>query len=97
VLMSGQMDSVMSAKSANDAAAFIRSIADKRHRNAVWAEQAVRKSVALSENEALKEHVVDTVATDIHALLAILDGKTFETSIGMATVSTRDAEIIQVD
>nr|MBP8975620.1 ATP-dependent Clp protease proteolytic subunit [Bacteroidota bacterium] len=47
--MQGQVDSVMNDKATNDAAAFIRAIADKRHRNMKWAEEAVRKSLSLSD------------------------------------------------
>ena len=46
VKLGGQMDSTMADKVANDAAAYIRSIAEKRGRNVEWAEQAVRKSVS---------------------------------------------------
>jgi membrane-bound serine protease (ClpP class) len=48
----GGMDSVMSEKVTNDAAAFIRSISEKRKRNVQWAEDAVRKSVSITETEA---------------------------------------------
>ncbi|TLY28271.1 MAG: nodulation protein NfeD, partial [Nitrospirae bacterium] len=49
----GEMDAVMKAKVENDAAAYIKSIAEKRGRNAQWAEDAVRKSVSVTEREAL--------------------------------------------
>ena len=48
----GGMDSTMSEKVTNDAAAFIRSISEKRKRNVHWAEDAVRKSVSITESEA---------------------------------------------
>ena len=75
----GQMDTNMAAKVANDAAAYIRAIAEKRGRNAVWAESAVRESVALSETEALENNVVDLVVASMDDLLAALDGR----SVGM--------------
>jgi len=49
VTLQNQMDSTMNEKVTNDAAAFIRSIAEKRHHNIEWAENAVRKSFAYSE------------------------------------------------
>src|SRR5712692_2599653 len=49
----GEMDAVMKAKVENDAAAYIKSIAEKRGRNVKWAEDAVRKSVSVTEREAL--------------------------------------------
>jgi membrane-bound serine protease (ClpP class) len=49
------MDSTMNNKATNDAAAFIRTIAEKRNRNLEWAEDAVRNSVSITETEALKK------------------------------------------
>jgi membrane-bound serine protease (ClpP class) len=68
----------MTRKQVNDAAAYIRGLAQMRGRNAGWAEQAVRQSVSLSANEALKEHVVDLIAADVPALLSRLDGRKLE-------------------
>src|SRR5512147_2591607 len=55
VTMQGKMDKTMEAKVVNDLAAMARGIAEKRGRNAKWAEQAVRKSVSITETEALKD------------------------------------------
>ena len=71
----GKMDNVMSEKAANDAAAYIKSIAGQRARNAVWAEDAVRKSVSITENDALKNNVIDLVAKDMNSLLKAVDGR----------------------
>lgn len=68
--------STMEHKEVNDAAAYIRGLAQMRGRNADWAEQAVREAVSLSAEEALKAHVVDDVAPDLPRLLALLDGRT---------------------
>jgi membrane-bound serine protease (ClpP class) len=65
----GVQGQVMDHKVTNDAAAFIRSIAEKRHRNAGWAERAVRQSVSLSAPEALRLHVIDGVASGPSAAL----------------------------
>ncbi len=65
----------MRAKAENDLAAFARSIADKRGRNADWAEQAVRESVSITETAALEQNVIDIIAEDILDLLAKLDGR----------------------
>ncbi len=59
--LQGQVDSVMNEKVTNDAAAFIRSIAEKRNRNWRWAEEAVRKSLSISEKEALEKNITDLV------------------------------------
>jgi membrane-bound serine protease (ClpP class) len=54
-----------------------------RGRNADWAERAVRESVSLTAEEALKQHVIDYVAADVPSLLAQLDGKTLS-ALGQA-------------
>lgn len=66
----------MTAKQVNDAAAFIRGLAQQRGRNAEWAERAVRESVSLTASEALREKVIDVVARDVPDLLAQVDGRT---------------------
>src|SRR5712691_10281304 len=58
-------------KVTNDAAAFIRSLAERWNRNADWAEKAVRNAISASADEALQLHVVDRIAFDARALLAI--------------------------
>lgn len=68
-------EAAMRAKQVNDAAAYIRGLAQLRGRNAVWAEKAVRESVSLSASEALKLHVVDIVAPDLPSLLRELHGR----------------------
>ena len=70
----GETDDTSALKSENDSAAFARSIAEERQRNADWAEQAVRSSRSLSASEALAERVIDLVAEDLEDLLAQLDG-----------------------
>ncbi|MGI4717116.1 MAG: NfeD family protein [Janthinobacterium lividum] len=66
----------MERKQLNDAAAYLRSLAQLRGRNADWAERAVRESLSLSAGEALRLGVVELVAADVPALLAGLDGRT---------------------
>ncbi len=66
----------MEKKIINDAAAYIRGLAQMRGRNIEWAEKAVRESASLSANEALELKVVDLMADDLTDLLARLDGRT---------------------
>lgn len=75
VSMQGEMDSIMSSKATNDAAAFIRSIAEKRNRNLEWAEDAVRNSVSITEKEALEKNVIDLIAASEKDLLEQIDGR----------------------
>ncbi|MDP3086272.1 MAG: nodulation protein NfeD [Rubrivivax sp.] len=72
---SGPVDT-MTAKQVNDAAAFIRGLAQLRGRNAEWAERAVREAVTLTASEALRAQVVDVLADDVTQLLERIDGRT---------------------
>src|SRR3546814_18066885 len=81
----------MSRKQVNDAAAYIRGLAQLRGRNAEWAEQAVREAVSLSASEALEQKVIDYLARDVADLLRQLAGQTLATVEGDATPSTPDA------
>lgn len=69
-----QADETMMNKVENDAAAYARSLAQKRGRNADWAESCVRESVSISAEEALGLGVIDLVAEDVDQLLAKIDG-----------------------
>jgi len=60
------------SKAVNDAAAYIRGLAQLRGRNADWAERAVREAVSLPAEEALRENVIDLMAADVPELLAKL-------------------------
>jgi membrane-bound serine protease (ClpP class) len=76
----GGTSSTMTRKQVNDAAAYIRSLAQMRGRNAQWAERAVREAVSLSASEALKMKVIDLVADDVPDLLKRLDGRKLKVS-----------------
>lgn len=93
VILQGQMDSIMSGKVTNDAAAFIRSIAAKRNRNIEWAENAVRKSFAYSETEALEDSAIDLIAANERDLLNQVDGKTIALNSGTKTLHTKAAAV----
>ena len=84
-------------KVANDAAAFARSIANERGRNADWAEKAVRESVSVTEREAVNLKVVDLIAESMPDLLAKIDGRTVKTAKGPVTLATRDAKVIALE
>jgi membrane-bound serine protease (ClpP class) len=86
------LDTVMSEKVTNDAAAFIRSIASRRSRNLEWAEQSVRKSLSITENEALEKKVIDLVAANQQELLTRIDSKSVNTSAGVKVLHTKYAQ-----
>jgi len=94
VTLQGTQDSVMMEKATNDAAAFIRTISEKRKRNIEWGEDAVRKSLSITETEALELNVIDIIAKDMNDLLEQIDGRQVETSKGLKTLHTKNAEVI---
>lgn len=89
-----KMDEVMSAKATNDAAAYIRSIAEQHGRNVQWAEDAVRKSISSTETEALKVGIIDLIAKDIPDLLNKSDGKTVRLGERSHTLRTARAVVV---
>ncbi|MCO6497342.1 MAG: nodulation protein NfeD [Chitinophagaceae bacterium] len=93
----GGGDAVLNEKIVNDAAAFIRSIAEKRGRNAMWAEDAVRMSVSIPETEAIAENVVNLIADNVKDLMKKIDGLTVETSEGEVTLHTANAEFENIE
>lgn len=80
-------------KQVNDAAAYIRGLAQMRGRNAEWAEQAVREAVSLASEEALRQKVIDLIAADLPALLAQVDGRKVQAAGREVTLSTRGAAV----
>jgi len=93
VSMQSGMDTIMNAKVTNDAAAFIRTIAEKRNRNLEWAEDAVRNSISITETEALAKKVIDTIARNDAELLQMINGRNVEVSSGTKTLRTKNAGI----
>jgi membrane-bound serine protease (ClpP class) len=91
------MDETVAKKAENDAAAYIKSLAEKRGRNAEWAEKAVRESVSITENEALDLKVIDIVEKDVYSLLKTINGWTIETSAGNKTLNTDDAVVEYIE
>ena len=89
------VESEMKKKITNDAVATIRAIADERHRNADWAEKAVRESVSITNRQAVKLRVVDMTARDLDELLRLADGRTV-TVAGSKRVTLRTAGAEQV-
>lgn len=90
------MDSTMSEKVASDAAAFIRSIAQRRGRNEQWAERAVRESISSSAREALDAGVVDLVSESQEELLRSLEGWQVETAAGRLTLALAGRPVVAV-
>lgn len=92
-----EIDSVMSEKVTHDAAAKIRTTAEKWGRNAEWAERAVRESVSITASEALDSNVVDILAEDIDDLLAQIDGHETELPYGKRVMSLERVDIEEIE
>lgn len=71
----GKEDKTMTEKILNDAVSYIKTIAKTRGKNVDWAEKAVRKSVSITEEEALKLNVIDLISPDLQDLLTKVNGR----------------------
>lgn len=90
----GGSGDTMKHKMVNDAAAYIRSLAELRGRNAEWGERAVREAASLPAEDALKHHVIDLMAVDVPQLLRRLDGRTVQVAGGVQrTLHTRGLRV----
>ncbi|MCB1859174.1 MAG: nodulation protein NfeD [Gammaproteobacteria bacterium] len=83
-------------KLVNDAAAYLRGLAQMRGRNEDWAEMAVREGVSLSAEEALKMSVIDLIASDVPDLTRRLDGYRVQTQSGSRSLRTTGAPVNQL-
>lgn len=93
VAMGGEMDNTMKEKVENDAVAYIKSIAERHGRNVAWAEDAVRKSLSATEQEALRLKVIDMIVEDIPTLLKRLQGRKVVLPNGAITFSNETATL----
>jgi membrane-bound serine protease (ClpP class) len=86
ISITGQaMDKTMEEKVTHDAASYIKSLAAKRGRNVAMAEDAVRKSLSYTEEEAFKGGLIDLIAKSDGDLIAALDGKVLKRFDGRET------------
>jgi membrane-bound serine protease (ClpP class) len=94
----GQMDETMSKKVTSDAAAYIRSKAERRGRNVEMAEKAVVESRSFTEKEALEAKLIDLIAPDVPGLLAALDGREITRFDGThVRLALRGARVVRVE
>jgi membrane-bound serine protease (ClpP class) len=84
------IEKTMSEKVVNDMASYARGLARDKGRNAEWVEKAIRESVSVTADEALKKNVIDLVAADVDELLESLDGREIDTLNGKITLKTAD-------
>lgn len=89
----GEMDKAMKEKVENDSAAYIKSIAERQGRNVAWAEDAVRKSVSVTEKEALELKIIDFIAEDLPSLLDKLEGRKVMLGASSVVLHTKGATV----
>jgi len=89
----GDIQGDLRLKAENDAVAQITKIAKARGRNEQWAEDAVRKSVSVRDDEALQLKVIDLIARDVPDLLAQIDGRAVQVNGAAVTLATKSAPI----
>ena len=89
--------SAMEKKLVNDAAAYLRSLAELRGRNVEWAEQAVREGESLSAGEAMELGVIDVLADDVDELLVRIDGRRVKSADGEVVIDTDGMRVVHVE
>ena len=89
----GDIQGDLRLKAENDAVAQITKIAKARGRNEQWAEDAVRNSVSIRDDQAVQLKVVDLVARDLPDLLTQIDGRTVDVHGQPVTLATKSAAI----
>jgi membrane-bound serine protease (ClpP class) len=83
-------------KAMQDAAAYIRSLAQLRGRNVDWAEKAVTEAASLSATEAKAQHVIDLIANDEQDLLKQLNGRRIAVAAGERVLELSGASTVVI-
>ena len=84
------IEKTMSEKVVNDMASYARGIAEDKGKNGEWVEKAIRESVSITADEALKNNVIDLLAKDIDELLKLLNGREIRVAGGKVTLKTEN-------
>ena len=90
-----EVKGVMGEKIENFTASFSETIAQKRGRNTEWAIEAVRKSVSITETDALKKNVIDVIAKNLDDLLRQADGRKVDLDGRMTTLSLKQVNVVR--
>lgn len=85
------------SKMINDAVAYLRTLAQLRNRSEKWADKFVRDAATLTSTEALKERVIDLIATDVPDLLVKLHGRRVSMEAGERSLNVQNADIKLVE
>lgn len=82
-------------KAVSDAVAYIRSLAQLRGRNVLWAEKAVRQAASLSAEDAVRQQVVEFIAASVSNLLQQIDGYEVTTEFGKVQLATKSLIVVR--
>lgn len=99
VLLGEKLDDVMKMKLQNDAAAFVRTIAQRRGRNVAAAESAVREAKSFTEDEALQQKMIDIVAPNLEGVLRAAHGrelKRFDGTTAKLALADQDVRTMEM-
>jgi len=86
----GRKKDPMEDKVLNDASAYITSITQQKKRNVAWAIKAVTQSDSIPAGEALKNGVVDLIASDMNELLLKINGREVD---GFGRLAVKNAKV----
>ncbi|MBI3681567.1 MAG: nodulation protein NfeD [Acidobacteria bacterium] len=75
IALSQPMDPILQRKMESDTAAMLRSLTERRHRNSQAAEKAIREAQSFTDQEALKQGLIDLICADEPSLIAALNGR----------------------
>ena len=92
-----ELPDTVKSKASETAAAFIRSIAEERGRNADALEGTVVDARAYTASEALDNGIIDLVARDLPALLDAIDGRQVELERGSRTLETASIPVSRIE
>ncbi|ADC89029.1 protein of unknown function DUF107 [Thermocrinis albus DSM 14484] len=90
-------DKTLKEKALQDMLAFVRSMSQKKGRNATVLERMVKESLALTPQEALREGVIDLIASDEKELLRLLDGRTVVKHGRSIQLKTKDTQVVYIE
>ncbi len=92
-----RMDETVKEKVVQDMLAFVRSIAKEKGRNPNVLERMVKESISLTPDEALKEGIIDLIASSRQELMEKLNGRKVKKHGKEITIKTLGAPVVEVE
>jgi len=92
-----KMEEAMKEKVVQDMLAFVRSIAKEKGRNPSVLERMVKESISLTPDEALKEGIIDLIASSRQELMEKLDGRKVKKHGKEITIKTLGVPVVEVE